>query len=78
MAETKSERPNFFVRAAKGSQKWAREMRSELKKVVWPTWKQVVNNTGVVIATVLLVGIVISLFSFAAQQGISLLINLVN
>jgi preprotein translocase subunit SecE len=25
--------------------KWFREMRSELKKVVWPTPKQVVNNT---------------------------------
>ena len=25
--------------------KWWREMKSELKKVVWPTPKQVVNNT---------------------------------
>ena len=25
--------------------KWFREMRSELKKVVWPTPKQIVNNT---------------------------------
>jgi len=25
--------------------KWFREMRSELKKVVWPTPKQVINNT---------------------------------
>ncbi|MCL2365706.1 MAG: preprotein translocase subunit SecE [Oscillospiraceae bacterium] len=25
--------------------KWFREMRSELKKVVWPTPKQTVNNT---------------------------------
>ena len=27
--------------------KWFREMRSELKKVVWPTPKQIVNNTFV-------------------------------
>jgi len=27
--------------------RWFREMRSELKKVVWPTPKQIVNNTFV-------------------------------
>ena len=37
-------------RKVKGSNrllKWFREMRSELKKVVWPTPKQIVNNTFV-------------------------------
>ena len=37
-------------RKVKGSNRlarWFREMRSELKKVVWPTPKQVVNNTFV-------------------------------
>ena len=37
-------------RKIKGSNriaKWFREMRSELKKVVWPTPKQIVNNTFV-------------------------------
>ena len=29
--------------------RWFREMRSELKKVVWPTRKQVINNTIVVL-----------------------------
>ncbi|MCL2226168.1 MAG: preprotein translocase subunit SecE [Oscillospiraceae bacterium] len=35
-------------RKVKGSNRlarWFREMRSELKKVVWPTPKQTVNNT---------------------------------
>ena len=35
-------------RKIKGSNrlaKWFREMRSELKKVVWPTPKQILNNT---------------------------------
>ncbi|MCL2046090.1 MAG: preprotein translocase subunit SecE [Oscillospiraceae bacterium] len=38
---------------AKGSNrfaKWFREMRSELKKVVWPTPKQIANNTFVSLA----------------------------
>ena len=30
--------------------KWFRDMRSELKKVVWPTPKQVSKNTGVALA----------------------------
>jgi len=37
-------------RKVKGSNrlfKWFREMRSELRKVVWPTPKQIVNNTFV-------------------------------
>ena len=32
-------------------QKWFREMKAELKKVVWPTKKEIVSYTGIVIAT---------------------------
>jgi len=35
------------VRGKNRIAKWFREMRSELKKVVWPTPKQIVNNTFV-------------------------------
>ena len=54
-ATEKTEQPSAKTPAAppskkkaKGSNrlgKWLREMRSELKKVVWPTPKQIVNNT---------------------------------
>ena len=30
---------------------WFREMKSEMKKVVWPTKKEVASYTGVVIVT---------------------------
>ena len=33
------------VRGKNRFAKWFREMRSELKKVVWPTPKQILNNT---------------------------------
>ena len=36
---------------------WFREMKSELKKVVWPSKKQVINNTLIVIACCIAVGI---------------------
>ena len=39
--------------------KWFREMRSELKKVVWPTPKQIVNNTFVALCVMVAAAIVI-------------------
>ena len=45
-----------------GLSRWFREMKSELKKVVWPSGKQLVNNTVVVLVAVLIVGIIVCLF----------------
>jgi len=75
MAEAKKE--NFFVRAGKRISRWFREMRSELKKVVWPSKSQMVNNTLVVIACVIVVGIFIWVFDFVALQIVQGIINLV-
>ena len=36
--------------------RFAKELRSEIKKVVWPTKKQVLNNTCVVGAVLIAVG----------------------
>ena len=62
MAEgkAKEKKPNIFARMGKRTQRWFREMRSELKKVVWPTPRQVTNNSWIVIVTVLAVGLVIA------------------
>lgn len=53
---------------AAGLSKYARDTRAELKKVIWPTWKQLVNNTGIVIAAIVIIGVIIfgldSLFGF--------------
>ena len=69
-AEKKS-KPGFFARIGK----WLKEMRSELKKVQWPTRKQTVNNTLIVIACVIVVGICIALFDYVAGEAIRLLIG---
>jgi preprotein translocase subunit SecE len=37
----------------------AREIASELSKVVWPTWPELVRMTGVVIVTVIIFSILI-------------------
>ncbi|MCI9188003.1 MAG: preprotein translocase subunit SecE [Oscillospiraceae bacterium] len=67
-----SAKPSFFDRIGR----WLREMKSELKKVAWPTGKQTMNNTMVVIFTVIVVGIFIWVFDWAANGIISALISL--
>ena len=65
MAEGKKK--NWFARAWGGICRYFRELRSELKKVVWPTPKQVIKNTLVVLVCVLIVGLLIFVFDeFAA------------
>ena len=73
MAEAKKK--NWFVRAWGGICRYFRELRSELKKVVWPTPKQVLKNTLIVLACVLVVGVFIWVFDFVAQVGIDALIE---
>ena len=75
MAETKKE--NWFKRTFGSIAKWFRGMKSELKKVVWPTWSQVVNNTVVVVVISLLVALIVGVFDFLAGQGITALLSLV-
>ena len=74
MAEAKAEKakaekkPNIFKRIAS----YFRDLRSEFKKVTWPSRKQVLNNTIVVIVTIVIAGIVI----WGLDSILLLLVNL--
>ena len=72
MAEV-NKKPNICVRLGSGLSRWFRELKSELKKVVWPSGKQLVNNTVVVLVAVLIVGIIVCLFDLGAGELIGLL-----
>lgn len=78
-AESKSEKP---VKEKKEKKKgrikeaW-RGFRSETKKIVWPTWKQVFKNTLVVLVIVVICAIVIALLDYAFSGGIRALVDLV-
>ena len=72
MAETEMKKVGIFGRIAR----WFREMKSELKKVQWPTAKQTANNTGIVILCVLVVGVFIWIFDAVAGGVIGALISL--
>ena len=76
--KSKAKKANKVNKVNKGNRiaRWLREMRSELKKVQWPTWKQVLKNTGVVILCVLVIGIFIWVFDALAHMIIQALMNL--
>ena len=50
--------------------KWFREMRSELKKVVWPDRKTVMKNTGTVLLCSLAIGVCIWIFDFVMVTAV--------
>ena len=56
--------------------KWFREMKSELKKVVWPTLPQVVKNTGIVMAMVIIVALFIGVVDLGLMAGVKALLKL--
>lgn len=56
--------------------KWYREMRSELKKVIWPTPKSTVTQTAVALAVMFLTAVVIWGFDTLATSGVRALITL--
>lgn len=71
--KAKKSKPGFFARIGR----WFRELKVELKKVVWPTGKQTLNNTLIVIACVVFVGVFIWIFDAVAGGLIQALIHLV-
>lgn len=62
--DTKSEKIGFFARI----KKFYKDLRSEAKKVVWPTPKEVVKSSGIVIVVIIIAAIFIGaldlVFSF--------------
>ena len=48
--------------------RWFREMRSELKKVVWPTPKQIANNTAISLTVMVAAAILIWAIDQAGGQ----------
>ena len=68
----KKTKTGIFARIAK----WMRELKSELKKVQWPTTKQTVNNTIIVIVCVIIVGIFIWVFDALASGVIGAIMAL--
>ena len=77
--KVQNSQPDKKKKKAKGSSKigkWFREMRSELKKVVWPSRKQIINNSLVAIVVIVIFAVVVWGFDQLANQAINALISL--
>ena len=72
--EAKTQKPN---KQGKAGNAW-RGFKSELKKIVWPSWKQVLKNTLVVLVVVVICAIIIGVLDYAFSQGVVALTDLFN
>ena len=63
---------NFFKRAGKAIKKFCKDLKGEVKKIVWPDGKTVIKSTAVVLVAVAICGVAI----FAVDQLLSLCISL--
>ncbi|HWQ51887.1 MAG TPA: preprotein translocase subunit SecE [Terriglobales bacterium] len=70
--KSKPSRPNIFARFGK----YLKDTKSEVKKVVWPTKSQIINNSLVVIVMIVLVGAFIALIDAIFTYGLGLLLGL--
>ena len=66
-------KPNGFIRFFKRIGKFLKDCKGEIKKIVWPTPKATTKSTGVVLVTILILG----LFVFALDSGFMRLLGLV-
>ncbi len=71
--KTANKKPNFFVRIGKAISRFFRDTRGEMKKVVWPSRKQVTNNFIVVAVFV----VACAIFIFALDFVFNWLFNLI-
>ena len=81
--ENKNANPGFFKRTGtrfvnffKGIGRFFMNMKHELKKVSWPTKKEMINYSVVVFAFMLVMTVIIGVFDFAAGALVNLIVNL--
>ena len=66
----------FLKRMAHRFVKGCKDMKGEIKKVVWPSKKQVINNTAVVLASCVIVGAFIWILDAVLSGLVNLLLGL--
>lgn len=64
-------KPNVFARI----KDWFVDMKAELKRVVWPSFAKIRQNTLIVLIFVLVVGAVIWILDWLFSSGMSMLIS---
>ena len=65
---------NIFVRAGKAIKKFCKDLKGEIKKIVWPGANTVLKSTGIVLLVVAVCAVVI----FGVDQLLIFLLSLLN
>jgi len=74
MADQSNKKPNIFSRMGK----FFKDCRSEFKKLVWPTKKQLAKNSSVVLVSMIVVGACLSLVDVGLSKGLYYLKDLID
>lgn len=56
--------------------KWFKELRSEFKKVSWPSKKKVLNNTGIVLAVMVVASVLVGGLDYGLLKLFGLILGL--
>lgn len=64
-----AKKPGFFARISRS----VKDMAGEMKKVVWPSKKQTLNNSGIVIVFMVVMAIVVALLDLGMGKVLQLL-----
>ncbi|MFT3950466.1 MAG: preprotein translocase subunit SecE [Oscillospiraceae bacterium] len=56
--------------------KFFKELKGEMKKVVWPSRKKVINNTSVVLTLMVIIGLFLAGVDFCVGLGLDKLLSI--
>ena len=73
--ENKPKKPAKEKKKGKIKEAW-KGFKSELGKIVWPSWKQVLKNTFIVLVVVVIAALIIFALDYAFNGGIRALAEL--
>ena len=68
-------KPNALVRFGKRAVKFFKDCKGEVKKIVWPTPKSVFKNTGVVLVTIIVLGLFVFLLDTVFMNLLGLVMD---
>ncbi|MFO7984245.1 MAG: preprotein translocase subunit SecE [Desulfatiglandaceae bacterium] len=74
-SETRGKEAGFASRAVKKTSLFLREAKTELRKVKWPTRKELLASTAVVIVLTLFVALYLGLVDFGLIKIIKIIVN---
>jgi len=75
VAETEKKPQKPEKKKGRVKEAW-RGFKSEVKKIVWPSWKQVLKNTAIVLVIVAVCMVMIAALDYAFSHGIMALTDL--